>query len=384
MKKRLLALLLAGAMSASLMACGSSDEDKADTSETTEETEGAAKAADPSDYEYDVFDYVTMGDYKDLDVTLEGDYDYSDQGYQDYMDSMVAEANIYVKDDSQTEIKSDSFVNVDYVGSQDGVAFDGGTATDITLGIEFNGDVVNQQTYIEGFTDGLVGHMVGEEVASEVTFPDNYGNSDLAGQTVTFTFTINYIAKAIDSVDALTDDIVADNFDYDNVEEFKAGIKTQYEKELADNLKSDTQTAVLSQLASNFTVSGVPSAVLDARLTMYINSMEQYYGLTDQTLEEFYTKNGGDYDSMYNSLKESMTENLQSELILEAIAKTEKMELTDEELASYALQLTGSDDLQTIYDNYTYEGYSGENYIKNVCLSQKALDFCVENALVSY
>ena len=384
MKKRLLALLLAGAMSASLMACGSSDEDKADTSETTEETEGAAKATDPSDYEYDVFDYVTMGDYKDLDVTLEGDYDYSDQGYQDYMDSMVAEANIYVKDDSQTEIKSDSFVNVDYVGSQDGVAFDGGTATDITLGIEFNGDVVNQQTYIEGFTDGLVGHMVGEEVASEVTFPDNYGNSDLAGQTVTFTFTINYIAKAIDSVDALTDDIVADNFDYDNVEEFKAGIKTQYEKELADNLKSDTQTAVLSQLASNFTVSGVPSAVLDARLTMYINSMEQYYGLTDQTLEEFYTKNGGDYDSMYNSLKESMTENLQSELILEAIAKTEKMELTDEELASYALQLTGSDDLQTIYDNYTYEGYSGENYIKNVCLSQKALDFCVENALVSY
>ena len=384
MKKRLLALLLAGAMSASLMACGSSDEDKADTSETTEETEGAAKAADPSDYEYDVFDYVTMGDYKDLDVTLEGDYDYSDQGYQDYMDSMVAEANIYVKDDSQTEIKSDSFVNVDYVGSQDGVAFDGGTATDITLGIEFNGDVVNQQTYIEGFTDGLVGHMVGEEVASEVTFPDNYGNSDLAGQTVTFTFTINYIAKAIDSVDALTDDIVADNFDYDNVEEFKAGIKTQYEKELADNLKSDTQTAVLSQLASNFTVSGVPSPVLDARLTMYINSMEQYYGLTDQTLEEFYTKNGGDYDSMYNSLKESMTENLQSELILEAIAKTEKMELTDEELASYALQLTGSDDLQTIYDNYTYEGYSGENYIKNVCLSQKALDFCVENALVSY
>lgn len=384
MKKRLLALLLAGAMSASLMSCGSSDEDKADTSETTEETEGAAKAADPSDYEYDVFDYVTMGDYKDLDVTLEGDYDYSDQGYQDYMDSMVAEANIYVKDDSQTEIKSDSFVNVDYVGSQDGVAFDGGTATDITLGIEFNGDVVNQQTYIEGFTDGLVGHMVGEEVASEVTFPDNYGNSDLAGQTVTFTFTINYIAKAIDSVDALTDDIVADNFDYDNVEEFKAGIKTQYEKELADNLKSDTQTAVLSQLASNFTVSGVPSAVLDARLTMYINSMEQYYGLTDQTLEEFYTKNGGDYDSMYNSLKESMTENLQSELILEAIAKTEKMELTDEELASYALQLTGSDDLQTIYDNYTYEGYSGENYIKNVCLSQKALDFCVENALVSY
>lgn len=384
MKKRLLALLLAGAMSASLMACGSSDEDKADTSETTEETEGAAKAADPSDYEYDVFDYVTMGDYKDLDVTLEGDYDYSDQGYQDYMDSMVAEANIYVKDDSQTEIKSDSFVNVDYVGSQDGVAFDGGTATDITLGIEFNGDVVNQQTYIEGFTDGLVGHMVGEEVASEVTFPDNYGNSDLAGQTVTFTFTINYIAKAIDSVDVLTDDIVADNFDYDNVEEFKAGIKTQYEKELADNLKSDTQTAVLSQLASNFTVSGVPSPVLDARLTMYINSMEQYYGLTDQTLEEFYTKNGGDYDSMYNSLKESMTENLQSELILEAIAKTEKMELTDEELASYALQLTGSDDLQTIYDNYTYEGYSGENYIKNVCLSQKALDFCVENALVSY
>ncbi len=387
MKKKLLALLLAGLMSASFMACGSSKEDAADNSETTEETEDTedtAETLDAAAYEYDVFDYVTMGDYKGLDVALEGTYDYTDDGYQDYMDSMIAEANIYTRDDSQTEIKEDSYVNVDYVGSQDGVAFDGGTATDVTLGIEFNGDVVNQQTYIDGFTDGLVGHSVGEEVASEVTFPENYGSTDLAGQTVTFTFTINYIAKAVESVDDLTDDIVADNYDYDTVDAFKEGMKTQYEQELADNLENDTQTDVLSQLASNFTVSGVPSAVLDARLAMYIDSMEQYYGLTDQTLEEFYTTNGGDYDSMYSSLKESMTENLESELILEAIAKTEGMELTDDEISAYVLKLTGSDDVQTVYDNYTYGGYSGETYIKNVCMSQKALDFCVDNANVTY
>lgn len=384
MKKKILAAMLATAMVFTATACGSSDSSDSEETSTEKETDTETEETSDVDYSYDPFDYVTMGDYKGLEITLDGDYEYTDDGYADYLSSTISDANIYVKDDSQTEVKEDSYVNVDYVGSQDGEAFSGGTATDVTLGIEYNGDVVNQQTYIDGFCDGLVGYSVGEEVASEVTFPENYGSTDLAGQTVTFTFTINYIAKAVTSVDDLTDDIVADNFDYDTVEAFKEGAKADYEDQLADSLEADTETAVLNLLNNNFSVSGVPENILQVMMDITINNMETYYGLEDQTLEEAYEEAGMDYDSMYSEMKESMTESLTSQLILQAIAETEGIEIDEDEFETYVKDSTGADDLQTVYDYYTLDGFSGETYIRNTYLAQQALNFCVENAVVNY
>ncbi len=384
MKKRLLAAMLAMGMVFSMVACGSTDSSDAEETDDKTQAEAETEEASDVDYSYDPFDYVTMGDYKGLELTLDGDYEYTEEGYEEYLASTISEANIYVKDDSQTEVKEDSYVNVDYVGSQDGEAFSGGTASDVTLGIEFNGDIVNQQSYIDGFCQGLVGHSVGEEVASQVTFPENYGSTDLAGQEVTFTFTINYIAKAVTSVDDLTDDIVADNFNYDTVDAFLEGTKASYEDQLADSLEADTETAVLNTLNNNFEVSGVPENVLQVMLDITINNMETYYGLTDQTLEEAYEEAGMDYESMYSQMKESMTESLQSQMILETIAQTEGIEIDEEEYEAYELEHTGAEDLQTIYDYYSLNGYSGEDYIRSNYLAQKALDFCVENAVVNY
>ena len=184
MKKRLLALGLVFAMALSVTACGKQEE--AVTEEKPEKEETTVK-----NIEYNVDDIVTLGDYKGIEVTLDGEYEFTEEGLADYIQSQIDSAAIFVADDSQKEVQEDSIVNVDYVGSQDDVPFDGGSAEDQTIDVAGNCMAGSTSGFIDGFTSGLPGNKVGDEVAYEVTFPDNYGNTDLAGQTVIFTFQIN-------------------------------------------------------------------------------------------------------------------------------------------------------------------------------------------------
>ncbi len=86
------------------------------------------------------------------------------------------------------EAKDGDTVNIDYTGYLDGEAFDGGSTDGAGADLELGSD-----TYIDGFEDGIVGHKVGETFDLNLTFPDNYGNSDLAGKDVVFTVTLNGI-----------------------------------------------------------------------------------------------------------------------------------------------------------------------------------------------
>ncbi len=88
------------------------------------------------------------------------------------------------------EAKDGDTVNIDYTGYLDGEAFDGGSTNGAGADLE-----LGSNTYIDGFEDGIVGHKVGETFDLNLTFPENYGNSDLAGKAVTFTVTLNGIYK---------------------------------------------------------------------------------------------------------------------------------------------------------------------------------------------
>ncbi len=197
MKKRLVAGVLAGILAISAVACG--DKGKKDAEK------------DVAPIEYDVKDYVKLGDYKGIEVTVEGQYEYTDEGFDQYMNEQLLDMGLYAEDKSKTTVEEDSIVNVDYVGSKDDVPFDNGSAEDQNIDIKNNG-AAGGGGYIPGFSEGLVGHSVGEEVAYDVKFPDDYGNKDLAGQTVVFTFQINYIAKPIEKTSDLTDEIVSKYF----------------------------------------------------------------------------------------------------------------------------------------------------------------------------
>lgn len=380
MKNRLLALALATAMVFSITACGKSESKDNATKDTKTESSKSAEI------EYDVDELVTLGDYKGIEVTVEGEYEYTDDGFDKYVEDTIAQAGIFAEDKSQKEIKEDSIVNVDYVGSQDGVAFDGGSAEDQTLDVANNCTAGTTQGFIDGFTAGLVGHKVGEEVAYEVTFPEEYGNADLAGQTVVFTFQVNYIAKPISSKKELTDDVVSEKFGYDTVDKYIDSLKESYQSKLESNLKNDTETAVLNAIINNSKVAEIPEDLLQARVDLIIAMQDRQYQAYGTTLKDYITSMGYDYDEEIAKLTENIKESTKTELILEAIAKAEGMKVDEKDYSDFVSNLytqMGYKDETSFYDDYSVEGYGGEKYFRLAYLTEKAKDFCIENAVVN-
>ncbi len=377
MKKKILSVLLAGLAMTSFNGC-IIEENKTDSAQTTTSAQ----------IEYNVNDYVTLGEYKNLEVTLNGDYEYTDEAFEEYLDSCILNSNLFVPDDSQTVVAEDSIVNVDYVGSQDGVAFEGGSAENQNLDIANNCGAGTGGGYISGFTSGLVGYSVGDEVAYEVTFPDSYpNNEDLAGQTVVFTFNINYIAKQVETRDDLTDEIVSENFGYDTVDALVEALQTSYKSTLESNLQSDKETAVLNTLINSCTVSEVPEDLLQARVDVELNIDErQCQNQFSTSFKDYLESMGYNYDDILEQIKSSAEEDTKTRLILQAIAEAEGIEVDEEGyndfVNDYCSQYNYTD-LETLYSDCTVTGYDGERYFKFYYLTEKALDYCVENAVVN-
>ena len=380
MKKRLLALGLVFAMAFSATACGKQEEEPVKEEKPAKE-EKAAK-----DIEYNVDDIVTLGDYKGIEINLDGEYEYTEEGFETYVQSQIDSAAIFVADDSQKEVKEDSIVNVDYVGSQDDVPFDGGSAEDQTIDVAGNCMAGSTSGFIDGFTAGLPGSKVGDEVAYEVTFPDNYGNTDLAGQTVIFTFQINYIAKAISSVDDLTDEIVSEKFGVDTVEEYKEKLKADYTKSLEDNLANDKETAVLNTLINNCKVGEIPEDLLQARVDLIVYIQDLQYKAYGTSMKEYAEQMGYNYDDILADLKESVKESTETELILEAIAKAEGLEVDEDGYKKFIQNIInnmGYSDEAKFYEDFSVEGFGGERYFRLAYLTEKATTFCIDNAVVN-
>ena len=245
MKKKTLGFLAAVLSMCMLAGCGAKD-----TGDGTDAATGAG-AESTALKDMDVDKYVTLGEYKGLEVsvdTVEVDEDEWDSLVNNvYYENITAE-NGGIMDRA---VETGDTVNIDYEGKKDGVAFDGGTAQgyDLTIG---------SGSFIAGFEDGLIGVMPGETVDLNLTFPENYGKSDLAGQAVVFTVTVNYIQPAQDG--EFSDEVIS-NFGIDGVtneEELRQYAYDYLNENAQQNYETNVQQAVMDAFMANNTFTSVP------------------------------------------------------------------------------------------------------------------------------
>ncbi len=381
MKKRM-ALILAAACALALAGgCGEKDGDQqekgqvespAPQEDSKEEKEGAEEAAD-----YEASDYVELGEYKGLQITL-GSYEVSDEDVKSNIESMLYAYPVYEDSDKDTVEDGDT-VNIDYEGIKDGVAFDGGTAQGAYLDI-------GSGNFIEGFEEGLIGKKVGEKVSLDLTFPESYGNKDLAGQAVVFKVTVNKIVtKKEITYDEMTDEFVKDNFSmqgYENVADFKKGIKEELEASNESKKGTDIENAIIEKLAENCTVKSFPEGLLDKSYEEYLEQFET--GLKDNygmELEEYAKTLNTTEEEFKEQVKANVENSLKNQLILEAIAKKENISVDEEGFSAYK---------QGIVTDYGYESEEalleqhGEEYVKRAYLSTKTMEMLTENAKITY
>ena len=375
MKKKLMFLLCAVCAAAFLSSCGTGKKGNDSKKETTEEAEGSGEKTEPIEYNAD--EYVELGEYTGLEISL-GSYEVTDAEVKGQMNASLADYPVYEDTDKDT-VEQGDFVNIDYEGLKDGVAFGGGTAQGAVLEIGSN-------SFIPGFEDGLVGAKVGKEVDLDLTFPENYQNAELAGQDVVFHVKVNKIVnQSIMTYEQADDAFIEKNMSsqgYHTVKDFEEGIRKELEANKEITKETETEAAVIQKLKEICKIKGLPEGLIDQRIEEYMERFESNlktsYGIG---IEEYLKSTNTKEDAFHEQVKQLVTETVEGELIIAAIAKQEKIEIGDEEFAEYK---------KNIVESYGYASEEaliqqhGEEYVRNVFLNEKTVEKLLESAKVTY
>lgn len=385
MKKKAVALLLCVSMMMTLNACGKTNKDNTQGTETVAETETEVIPSS-ADITYDAGDYVSLGDYMNMEVTLDKDYQVTDDMVKNYVNNNVIANYPYYVESDKTVVENGDVANIDYEGLLDGEAFDGGTAQDYDLEI-------GSGSFIDGFEDGLIGAEVGKETDLNLTFPEDYGNSDLAGKEVVFKVTVNAIKEKQDiTYDTLTDEYVTYLSDklgasYETVNDLTSDIRTYLEEQANSSRTQAIRSAVISKLPEVCTVNALPDGLLDARMQEYLKKFEDTY-CKDTTLEDYLSSTyNTTVDDFKTQVQSEIETELDTQLILEAIAAVENIEFDEDGFNSYVSSLLSSygyDSEDALYENYAQTAEDGKAYLQTIYLCNKALDRVIENTNVTY
>ena len=218
------------------------------------------------------------------------------------------------------EIKKDDIANIDFVGSVDGVEFEGGKGEDYPL-------TIGSGTFIPGFEDQLIGHKAGETVDVKVTFPENYGAKDLAGKEALFVTTIKTVKEK--QVPAADDEFASEVSEFDTLDEYKKDLKKTLKEEKEKAATTTNERNVIAKVVENASVE-IPAPMLEAQLDNMLYDyqtrlaqqgipMDQYLKITGQTVEQ-----------IKDQMKESAEKNLKTSLVIEAIMEKENITVAEE------------------------------------------------------
>lgn len=368
-KKKFMVIALSALMAVSVIGCGTKSEDQA--------SESAAQSEQKT---YDVAKYVTLPAYKNMDVTVSGTYEVTEDDVRDYVNNMCSYYPEY-EDTDKTVVENGDCVDIDYEGKKDGVAFDGGTAQGYVLEI-------GSGTFIDGFEDGLIGVKVGETVDLNLTFPENYQSEDLAGADVVFTVTVNKIkTKKEINYDTMTDEYVKSKLKSDSVEAFKGEVENYLKSQNESKKTTAQRQAVLERLVAGAKIA-VPDGLLEQKVDQYLQQIENQNCSDGTSIDDYLTKNYQmTKDEFTSEMTKQMETTLEQELVLEAIAKDMKLELNEEgyqaflESAVSSGQYESAEEYTKAYDS-EYE--SGDSFLRNRFLLTQALTKVADQCNFTY
>ena len=339
-------LLCAGALA--LMAAGCS---KSAASSSTSASSEASVYGSASDYDYQNFaysdgldengywsgiralDYVTLPeDYASIPLK-KADIEPTEEDVQSQIDSLLSQNTTTQQITDRAAADGDT-VNIDYVGTVDGVAFTGGTYSGYSL-------TLGSGSFIDGFEDQIVGHKPGETFEVNVTFPDGYSDSTdaegnavvLSNKKAVFSVTLNYISEEI--LPELTDAWVEENFSSTDGVHTVEDLRAEYQKMLYQN---NLNTAVMDYLLANSTFKDLPKKVTDYQVNQCLNyyyTMAQYYGYD---LDSFLQAAAGynSADDLLDAMSDSITEYAREALLYQAVAEAMDIAPTQEQIDTYS------------------------------------------------
>lgn len=267
-------------------------------------------------------------------------------------------------------VQSGDIVSLDYEGFVDGAAFDGGKGENQEL-------TIGSGTFIPGFEDQLIGAQIGADVEVNVTFPEDYRAEELAGKEAVFRCRVNAIhVKELPDVD---DEFAQEVSEFDTLDEYKADIKARLLKDKEEEAGKLKEDAVIGKIIENAKMD-IPDAMVEYQTEQLMEDFAQRIQSQGISLEQYLQFTGMTMDSYKEQLRPRALKNIQSRLVLEAVAEAEDVQASDEDVEAEFAKMA---------ENYNMEidkvkelvGDAQKEELKKDIKIQKAVDLAVEAAV---
>ena len=311
---------------------------------------------------------VTLGEYKGLEIEK-----VSTRVTQKEVDAKIqeeAEKNARTITVTDRPVQDGDEVILDFEGFLDGVAFEGGKGENYPL-------TIGSGSFIPGFEEQLVGAEAEKEMEVKVTFPEDYHAEDLKGKEAVFKSTNHEIkAKELPEID---DEFAAEVSEFDTLEEYKADIKAKIKDQKASEGKRKQEDQAVDAVVKNAQYE-IPQPMIETQVMQMADDFAQRIQSQGISLEQYFQFTGMTADKMMDELRPQAIKRIETRLVLEAIAKAENIEISDEKLDEELAKMAESykmevDKLKEFMDE------NEKKQMKEDMAVQEAITFLIENAV---
>ena len=310
---------------------------------------------------------VKIGKYKGIELN-KIEYNVSDEDIENELGHMQEKnSRLITIEDRPVETKD--IAVIDFEGFVDGEAFKGGKAEKHELEIGSN-------TFIPGFEDQIIGMKVDEEKDINVKFPEEYFSKDLAGKDATFKVKLHEIKKK--ELPKLDDEFAKDVSEFDTLEELKNSIKEKIQTENDSRAKYELEENAIKTVCENTPID-IPSAMIENEIENMMQDIKVRLSYQGLNIEQYLKMINKTEEDMRNEFKEQAERAVKSRLVLEAVAKAEKIENSEEEIAEKIKEMAKN------YGKKEEEVLKNEQlrkYVEENMKTEKAIKFIVDNAKI--
>ncbi len=257
---------------------------------------------------------------------------------------------------------------IDFEGFTDGEAFEGGKGENFDLEI-------GSHSFIDTFEDQLVGKKAGDDVEVNVTFPEQYQAAELAGKPALFKVKIHEVkAKELPELD---DEFAQDVSEFDTLAEYKEDVKKNLVSKKEADAKRAKEDEAIEKIIDKSKMD-IPDAMIDNQVNSMINDFANNMAQQGLTIEQYMQFTGMTMDKFREQVRPDAVKRIQSSLVLEAIAKEENIQASDEDVDAEIEKMAASYGMEVEQVKGYIQGEQKESMKKDIAI-QKAVDFIMEN-----
>ena len=303
---------------------------------------------------------VELGEYKGIEVPK-----YSNRVTQKEIDAKLEEEQLKNARTITVEgrpVQDKDEVVLDFEGFVDGEAFEGGKGENYPL-------TIGSGSFIPGFEEQLIGAEPEKEVEVKVTFPEDYHAKDLAGKDAVFKCKVNEIhVKEVPEAD---DDFAQDISEFDTLAEYKEDIKKNLMEQKEKEAKAAKEAAVVAKVVENATME-IPDAMVDTQVRNMADDFARRIQSQGLTVDQYFQFTGMTAEKLFEQMRPDALKRIQNSLVLEAVAKAENIEISDERV---------EEELQKMADAYKMELDKVKSLMDDAAINQMKDDLAIQAAV---